>query len=98
MKISVTWMLCLLLAACSHAEIWRYDCNSGGKAQVTYDGEQAVLQYQGASHHLQRAISASGARYRDEALEWWTKGSEATLFADDQGQAGEMLDQCHAVR
>ncbi|MGY1489370.1 MliC family protein [Methylobacillus pratensis] len=97
LRASLMLWCCLLLAACHSGgkpQVWLYQCESGGVAQVTYEQDKAVLQYQGETHTLEQAISASGARYRNAALEWWSKGEEATLFADDHGNAGDIIDRC----
>jgi membrane-bound inhibitor of C-type lysozyme len=31
-------------------------------------------------YHLPRVVSADGARYANDKLEWWSKGSNATLY------------------
>ncbi|MCB5190203.1 MliC family protein [Methylobacillus arboreus] len=89
-----------MLNACDSGiqpEVWHYRCGSGAVARVSYENDKAVLQYQGDTHVLEQVISASGARYRNQSLEWWSKGSEATLFTDDHGNAGDALDQCHTA-
>ncbi|MPS48243.1 MAG: hypothetical protein E2592_04525 [Methylobacillus sp.] len=98
--VSLMLLCCLPLGAChsgSGPQTWLYQCESGGVAQVAYTQDKAVLQYQENTHTLTQAISASGARYRNDALEWWSKGDEATLFTDDHGNAGDILDRCRHV-
>lgn len=100
------WRICLmtgmsvLLSACHFSakpEVFSYQCEKGGEAQVTYLAEKAVLKYRGETHALEQAISASGARYRNAVLEWWSKGDNATVFTDEQGNAGDILDSCWRI-
>lgn len=92
----------LLLAAtgCSHlsgreGEI-TYACASGERPVASYPSpETAFLEYRGGKHRLQRVRSGSGARYAGENHVWWTKGSEASLFAiESDGSMGERLEVC----
>lgn len=97
MRASLMPLCCVLMVGCHSdggPQAWIYQCESGDVAQVTYEQDKAVLQYRGKTHTLEQAISASGARYRNDSLEWWSKGDEATLFTDDHGNAGDILDEC----
>lgn len=99
----------LALAACatapdtssSRAEV-SYGCESGATVLASYpDTDHARIQYQGRSHTLAIAVSASGARYVGEGIEWWTKGSgpgsSGSLFAHlSDGTSGELLESCTA--
>jgi len=85
----------LALAACSQpppsaapklepktvATAWvHYVCEDGRTVSALYpDGETAQLRLGGTAHTLRIARSGSGARYTGDALQWWTKGDEATL-------------------
>lgn len=77
-----------------------YRCEGGATLVAAYpDTDTATLRYQGRTHHLRIARSASGARYVGDGLEWWTKGSGkgsegtlSTLGADGLG-AGR-LEAC----
>jgi membrane-bound inhibitor of C-type lysozyme len=72
-------------------ETINYACDNGMKIAAAYDNgtanaEKVTLTIAGKTFTLDSAISASGARYasmagmnRDKALEWWSKGDEATL-------------------
>ena len=95
MRVVLMVCVCWLLSAChADSEALTYHCDSGTVIAVSYEQDKAVLDYRGQAHTLVQAISASGARYRDDALEWWSKGDEATLFTDDHGNAGDILEQC----
>ncbi|WP_132998612.1 MliC family protein [Luteimonas arsenica] len=61
--------------------------------------DSATVQYKGSSYSMQIAVSASGARYVGNDLEWWTKGSGAgsdgTLFRHNaDGTSGDLIEQC----
>jgi|GEM_PF-429822 len=52
-----------------------YACADGSAVRASYpDPDTAVVEHQGRAHTLKTAISASGARYIGEGLQWWTKG------------------------
>jgi membrane-bound inhibitor of C-type lysozyme len=61
--------------------------------------DTAVLEYSGQTLRMTRAVSASGVRYSDGQLEWWTRGSgpnaEATLFRHEpDGTTGDIVKRC----
>ncbi|MBQ0831035.1 MliC family protein [Marinobacter sp.] len=99
----------LLVSACAsspqskldaQASAHNYQCKSGETITATYPTtDKAKVQYKGNSHNMQIAVSASGARYVGDGLEWWTKGSgagsEGTLLrhaADNT--SGEIMELC----
>lgn len=90
----------LLMSACakttSSTHTLDYACDSGTHIHVVYpDTQIALVTYQGIQHRLESALSASGARYADEQLVWWSKGSEASLrLYGDDGLNGDILEQC----
>ncbi|HMN20645.1 MAG TPA: MliC family protein [Ottowia sp.] len=77
-----------------------YVCASGARIVASYpDTDSAIVQYQGEAHRLGIAVSAGGARYVGERIEWWTKGSGAgasgTLLRHNaDGTSGEVLELC----
>ncbi len=89
-----------MAAAPSTPAVHNYQCESGETIAATYPStDTATVQYKGNGYNLQIAVSASGARYVGDELEWWTKGSgpgsEGTLFhhlAD--GTSGEIIELC----
>jgi membrane-bound inhibitor of C-type lysozyme len=101
---SVLMMIAFLAATgCSHlpgreVDI-TYSCASGERSVASYPSpETAVLAYRGETHRLQRVRSASGARYADDTIVWWIKGSEASLFSIEQdGSTGKRLDVCRVA-
>lgn len=77
-----------------------YCCESGMTIVAAYpDTDSAVIQYRGVTHQMQIAVSASGARYVGDGMEWWTKGagkgSEGTLFQHNpDGTTGDHIEFC----
>jgi len=75
-------------------------CQSGAVINAAYpDTDSATLHYRGHTLQLKIAVSASGARYVDEQLEWWTKGSgpgaQGTLLRHNaDGTSGDVLERC----
>lgn len=60
----------------SAASQYSYQCESGAQVDVHYpDTETALLTYQNNTYELVNVISASGARYAGEGMEWWSKGT-----------------------
>ncbi|WEK56867.1 MAG: DUF4232 domain-containing protein [Candidatus Brevundimonas phytovorans] len=78
-----------------------YACESGKTIAVTYpDTETARVSYDGRDYVLTSAVSASGARYAGQGLEWWTasrNGQEsATLsrMAPNETTGGTIIERC----
>ncbi|WP_100640343.1 MliC family protein [Marinobacter salexigens] len=104
----VTLASALLLAACGSAPqnntntqaVHNYQCDSGNTVAATYpSSDSAKIEYKGSTYSMQIAVSASGARYVGDDLEWWTKGSgsgsEGTLLHHlDDNTSGEIIESC----
>lgn len=81
----------------------QYRCESGATLTARYPSTDAArIEYQDTHYDMQTAVSASGARYVTDDLEWWTKGSgtgsEGTLFQHKtDGSSGEQIDRCTAL-
>lgn len=90
------------VATSSTSSAHDYRCDSGETIVASYPStDSATVQYKGSTHTLQIAVSASGARYVGDDLEWWTKGSgpgsEGTLFHHKaDGTSGEIIERCTA--
>lgn len=78
-----------------------YACESGQTVEVLYpDASTARITYKGRSYTLRNVVSASGARYAGEGLEWWSaaRGPQETATLsrlgpdDDVGVA--VLERC----
>lgn len=76
----------------------RYSCNGGAPFEVRYinagENSLALVPVAGASRIFVSTVSASGARYVSGALEWWSKGDDATLI-DTMDEAA--TQQCVAA-
>lgn len=79
-----------------------YACESGALIQASYpDTDHARIEYQGRTHVLAIAVSASGARYVGDGFEWWTKGSgpgsSGSLYQHlPDGTTGDAIETCTA--
>lgn len=74
-----------------------YVCRSGEKVRAAYpDVNTAVIEYRGDVHTLEIAVSADGARYVNDDVQWWIKGfgtyAEATLFDQPDGSYQDALE------
>lgn len=59
-----------------------YACADGSVLKATYpDDKTAVVDYGDKTRTLTVAMSASGARYVGEGLQWWTKGMTEGMVA-----------------
>ena len=78
-----------------------YACESGKVVTVTYpDTETARVSYDGRDYVLASAVSASGARYAGQGLEWWTasrdgqeSGTLSRLTPNDT-TGGTIIERC----
>ena len=74
-----------------------YACESGKTVVVAYpDAQTARVSYEGKDYVLTSVVSASGARYAGQGLEWWTASrgetESGTLSRMGQGdQAGGVI-------
>lgn len=77
-----------------------YQCKSGRTVRASYPSNSvAVVEYEDRTLQMSLAVSASGARYVGQQLEWWTKGSgpgaAGTLLRHEaDGTTGAIVDQC----
>lgn len=78
-----------------------YACESGKVVTVTYpDTETARVSYDGRDYVLASAVSASGARYAGQGLEWWTAsrdGQESgtlSRLAPNDTTGGTIIERC----
>ncbi len=81
-----------------------FRCESGRSIEVSYpDTDSAIVVYEGRTFRMKIAVSASGARYVGEGMEWWSKGAgpgaEGSLFRADSeaGGSGDALELCREV-
>ncbi|WP_282754723.1 MliC family protein [Desulfuromonas thiophila] len=71
-----------------------YHCDSGARIVICPTNDALLLSWQDHSYRLRQAISASGARYQGEGLEWWSKGNEAWLSRLTAQGPDEPLEHC----
>lgn len=87
-------------AALRHPHV--YVCDGGETIRAAYpDTDTAVVEYKGETHVLHIAVSADGARYINDHIEWWSKGSGSeavgSLFAEHDGHYSTPLEtNCRA--
>lgn len=62
-----------------------YACADGSSLTATYSGRDATVEYGGRTHAMTTEISASGARYVGDGLQWWTRGDEGTVTPMPEG-------------
>ena len=96
----------MVLAGCIRSEPEdvrvTYACESGAEIHASYPSQnEALVEYGGEILRMTSAVSASGARYVGEDLEWWTKGigagSEGMLLLYEKGETGDPVEVCLAV-
>ncbi len=69
------------------ANVTSYACLDGSMITAGYpDRETAVVTYKDHAYPLKAARAASGSRYTGYGLEWWIKGSHASLAALRPGE------------
>lgn len=77
-----TLLLLLVLAGCTtprEAPTYVYSCASGQTITMALpEPEVAVVTVDGVAHRMTHVVSASGARFAGDGLEWWTKGTGPT--------------------
>ncbi len=80
----LTTSLLITLSACTQQEnIDTFTCDSKLNATITnQDEESATLDYNKHQYQLIRQRSASGVKYTNENVLFWTKGKEAMLIID----------------
>ena len=77
----------------------KYSCHNL-VVPVTYDNLKHVahLKYGSRRYTLPQVASADGGRYMNASLEWWSKGSGATLSSVTGGKADAVLASCAEIR
>lgn len=88
----------------SSVSLLTYRCESGELIRATYPTDTvALVRYKDDTHQMQVVRAASGVRYVDDGLQWWTKGNgpgaSGTLSrVDDATNAhGEIIETCSQV-
>jgi membrane-bound inhibitor of C-type lysozyme len=75
-----------------------YVCQ-GYKIPVTYDNvkDKAIVTWGNRRYGLPHVMSADGARYMNDKLEWWEKGPTATVSSVTDGKADNLLATCTEI-
>ncbi|GLR64262.1 MliC family protein [Marinospirillum insulare] len=81
------------------AKVYSYQCESGEVIEASYPStELAIIEYKGKQHQMSISVAASGSRYVNNDLVWWTKGQgkgvAGTLFLHQNNQTGDLLETC----
>lgn len=65
-----------------------YACENGKSLTARYRDDRATVDYDGRRIEMRTAVSASGARYVGDGLQWWTRGADegavAPLSVDEE--------------
>lgn len=100
LKLSVVSLGALLSLSVFASETTVYQCANGQRIEAAYPNtDTAIINYQSQLYLLKSAISASGARYTGEGMQWWTKGGEgnlATLLKNEK-YASDKGEDCYAL-
>ncbi|WP_111746518.1 MliC family protein [Salinisphaera orenii] len=81
-----------------------YACDHSNDREVRYPNDHtAVIPYKGSQHTLTLTRSADGARYTNDDIVWWNKGSgsnaSASLFHTSNGNGnGDKIATCHQTQ
>ncbi|ERJ17944.1 hypothetical protein T35B1_12407 [Salinisphaera shabanensis T35B1] len=80
-------------------QLLTYRCDSGATVRATYPTDTvALVRYQDTTQQLQVVRAASGVRYLNEDLEWWTKGSGEGATAMLSKRADDtVIERCEQV-
>jgi membrane-bound inhibitor of C-type lysozyme len=75
-----------------------YVCQ-GYKIPVIYDNikDKAIVTWGNRRYGLPHVMSADGARYMNDKLEWWEKGPTATVSSVTDGKADNLLATCTEI-
>jgi putative lipoprotein len=74
-----------------------YECVQGGPFTVRVEGDAAWLFLASGTKRLPRMVSASGARFSDGLVSYWSKGDEATFVLDGRTYPACRNDRARAI-
>ena len=75
-----------------------YECADGYRFTVAVGPDSALLLLPAGPVRLPKARTASGARYQNEGVEFWSKGEEALLRRDEVEHRACLSDRPAAIR
>lgn len=67
------------MSACSRPSEHRFRCPGGAVLGARYSGDSVALRLPDGVATLARALSASGARYANDTLEFWEHAGEVRV-------------------
>lgn len=76
-----------------------YNCDGGRKVVVFLRERNARVSFQGKTYAMKQVEAASGTRYSDGSIVWWSKGQEG--FLEDDTKASEpvrLAENCNLER
>ena len=76
-----------------------YNCDGGAKVVVFLRERNARVSFQGKAYAMKQVEAASGTKYSDGSIVWWSKGEEG--FLEDDTKAGEpvrLAENCKLER
>lgn len=79
----------------AHPNHVRYRCSDGLRFQADVAVAQAVIHVHGRNLTLAPAVSASGARFSGQGIEYWSHGRDASLRLDGQRHQCEATALSH---
>ena len=95
--------LCMVLAMCAlfigceeeQGTAYEYACSAGRRIHVfvSDDGKRATVRFGGDTFKLETVPSASGVKFSDGKVDFWSKGTEAFL----QIEGETVCDGCALV-
>ncbi len=76
-----------------------YNCDGGTKVTVFLRERNVRVGFAGKSYSMKQVESASGTKYSDGAMVWWSKGEEGFLQDESkQGEPTRLADNCKLER
>lgn len=90
--------MCALFIGCEEEQPgaeYQYVCSAGKQiyVSVSEDGKRATVRHGGDTFKLEAVPSASGVKYSDGKVDFWSKGTEAFL----QIEGETVCDGCSLV-
>ena len=72
-----------------------YNCDGGTKVTVLLRERSVRVVFAGKSYSMKQVEAASGTKYSDGAMLWWSKGDEGFLEEEaKEGQSVRLADNC----
>jgi len=76
-----------------------YNCDGGAKVVVFLRERNARVSFQGKAYAMKQVEAASGTKYSDGSIVWWSKGDEGFLEDDTKAdQSVRLAENCKLER